>query len=212
MTPVFKAWLASLVLTAAAVYASVVWLDRPLALWIRDTFGERHIPVELTDSTILSIPLIAALAFVICGVAALARRRFSKIETTVMICTISTLGAIAVKDQLKFVFGRTWPASWAPGIVSLLADNAYGFHYFHSGRSFESFPSGHATVAAAVLSIPWILYSELRVVCAAAIIAIDLGLVALNLHFLSDVIAGTFIGASAGLFTVALWRASGVGR
>jgi membrane-associated phospholipid phosphatase len=54
----------------------------------------------------------------------------------------------------------------------------------------------------------WILFPELRVVCAIGIITVDLGLVALNLHFLSDVVAGSFVGISTGLFTVTLWRAS----
>ena len=35
------------------------------------------------------------------------------------------------------------------------------------------------------------------------------GLVALNLHFLSDVIVGSFVGVSTGLFTVVLWRSTG---
>jgi membrane-associated phospholipid phosphatase len=54
----------------------------------------------------------------------------------------------------------------------------------------------------------WILFPELRVICAIGAIAVDLGLVALNLHFLSDVVAGSFVGISTGLFTVALSRAS----
>ena len=44
----------------------------------------------------------------------------------------------------------------------LVHDNAYGFHFFQSGTSFESFPSGHAAVAAAALSILWILYPNTR--------------------------------------------------
>jgi membrane-associated phospholipid phosphatase len=36
----------------------------------------------------------------------------------------------------------------------------------------------------------------------------DAGLVLLNLHFVSDVAAGTFVGVSAGLFTVGLLRGS----
>ena len=40
------------------------------------------------------------------------------------------------------------------------------------------------------------------------IFAVDIGLIALNLHFLGDVIAGSFVGVSTGLFTLALWRAS----
>ena len=59
-----------------------------------------------------------------------------------------------------------------------------------------------------MLSVVWILFPELRVICAIGIIGVDLGLVALNLHFLSDVIAGSFVGISTGLFTVALWGAS----
>jgi membrane-associated phospholipid phosphatase len=89
-------------------------------------------------------------------------------------------------------------------------DNVYGFHFFQSGKSFESFPSGHAAVAAAVLSVIWILFPNLRVFCTIGLIAVDIGLVALNLHFLSDVVAGSFVGVSTGLFTVALWNASKV--
>lgn len=33
-------------------------------------------------------------------------------------------------------------------------------------------------------------------------------LVGLNLHFISDVVVGTFVGASIGLFTVTLWSAA----
>jgi membrane-associated phospholipid phosphatase len=93
--------------------------------------------------------------------------------------------------------------------VSFVRDNVYGFHFFQSGKSFESFPSGHAAATGAVPSVVWILFPELRVVCAIGTIAADLELVALNLHFLSDVIAGSFVGISTGLFMVALWGASG---
>jgi membrane-associated phospholipid phosphatase len=102
-------------------------------------------------------------------------------------------------DQLKFVFGRTWPY--------LLRDDVYGFNFFQSGRFFESFPSGHAAVAAVVLFVVWILFPTKRILCGIGIVAVDLGLVALNLYFLSDVVAGSFVGISTGLFTLALWKA-----
>ena len=85
-------------------------------------------------------------------------RRFSKLEATIAMCAISTLATTVIKDQLKFAFGRTWPDTWGPGIVSFVRDNVYGFHFFQSGKSFESFPSGHAAVAAAVLSVVWMLF------------------------------------------------------
>jgi len=160
---------------------------------------------------IFSIPLLAAAAFVVCGLIAITRPRLSKAGTVVSMCAISLLAVGVVKDQLKFAFGRTWPDTWAPGILSFLHDNIYGFHFFQAGKSFESFPSGHAAVAAAVLSIAWIFFTNLRVICVIGVIAVDIGLVALNLHFFSDVVAGSFVGISTGLFTVALWRASDLG-
>ena len=73
-----------------------------------------------------------------------------------------------------------------------------------SPASLESFPSGHAAVVAAVMSVLWILYPRLRLLCALCIVAADVGLIILNLHFLSDVIVGSFVGGSVGLFTVVL--------
>jgi membrane-associated phospholipid phosphatase len=200
----FKAWLAGLCLTAALVWISVRWIDRPVALLVHEMFGSKEFPGEMTRSPVLSVPLISALFFVIYGLAAVIGRRFSRIEKAILLCDISLLATDAIKDQLKFVFGRTWPDSWQAGILSLIHDNAYGFHSFKEGKSFESFPSGHAATAGAVLSVLWILFPNLRALCATGIVMVDLGLVLLNLHFVSDVVAGTFVGASAGLFTVSL--------
>jgi membrane-associated phospholipid phosphatase len=209
MARAFKRWLASLCLTALVVWMSIRWLDRPIALWVNNVFGERRIPHELADSAFSSTSLAPAIIFVFCGLAAVMGRRFSKLEITISLCSISTLVVIVLKDQLKFAFGRTWPDSWAPGVLSFIRNGVYGFNYFHSGKSFESFPSGHAAVAAAILAVPCILFSRLRIPCAICLVGIDMALVALNLHFLSDVIAGTFTGFSTGLFTVALWRSTG---
>jgi len=65
--------------------------------------------------------------------------------------------------------------------------------------------------AAAVLSVAGMLFPSLRAACAVGVVLTDAGLVALNLHFLGDVVAGSFLGFSAGLFTVALWPASELG-
>lgn len=208
MAKSFTIWLESLILIAVVVWLCVVWVDRPVALWIHEAFGGRQIPTALTESPASSISLISAALFAACGLLALFGRRFSRAETTIAMSSVSALSTILIKDQLKVIFGRTWPDSWAPGIQSFLRNGAYGFHFFQSGKSFESFPSGHAAFAAAILSVFWILCPKLRVLCGLGIIAVDVGLVALDLHFVSDVIAGSFLGASIGLFTVSLWHAT----
>ena len=228
MTLAFKAWLVGLILTVAFVLASIQWFDGPVALWAYDIFQGRHISTQVADQIVsvplvsaigfvtladqnVSVALISAIGFIICGLVAIMGRRFSKLESVVAICVMSTLATIVIKDQLKFAFGRTWPDMWAPGAVSFLRDHVHGFYFFQSGKSFGSFPSGHVAIAAAVLSVLWILFPKLRIVCAIGIVTVGMGLVALDLHFLSDVVAGIFLGASTGLFTIALWRATELG-
>jgi len=204
MTRPFKAWLSGLLITALLASISVVWLDKPIAILVHDTFGPRDFPDILVRSPGISIPLASALVFVALGLAAIMGRHFSKLETCVLLCGISVLAADAIKNHLKYAFGRTWPDSWGPGILSLIRDNVYGFHFFHFGRSYESFPSGHAATVAAVMSVFWVVFPKLRPFYAICIGAADAGLVLLNLHFVSDVVAGTFVGVSTGMFTVAL--------
>jgi membrane-associated phospholipid phosphatase len=209
MTRLFKAWLIGLLMTALLASISVAWLDKPIAILINETFGSRHIPNTVVHSPGLSIPLASAVIFVIFGLSAVMGRKFSRLELSFLLCDISVLAADALKNQLKYVFGRTWPDSWGPQILSLIHDNVYGFNFFHPGPSFESFPSGHAAVAAAVMSVLWMLFPRLRALWALGVCTADLGLVLLNLHFVSDVVAGTFVGVSTGLFTMTLFAPRG---
>jgi membrane-associated phospholipid phosphatase len=204
MLRIFKFWFCCLLMTGVIVLILIIWVDRPIAVLVHDLFGPRHFSEEVTGSSILSVPLASALVFAVFGLAAMLGRQFSTLEWAVVFCDISVLGAEAIKNQLKYAFGRTWPDSWRPQVLSFIRDDVYGFHFFHRGPSYESFPSGHAAVVAAVMSVLWIFFPKLRAVCAVFVCVADLGLVLLNLHFVSDVVAGTFAGVSAGLFTIAL--------
>jgi hypothetical protein len=53
-----------------------------------------------------------------------------------------------------------------------------------------------------------LLRGTARIICVIGVFAADVGLIALNLHFLGDVVADSFVGVSTGLLTVAVWRAS----
>ena len=71
----------------------------------------------------------------------------------------------------------------------------------------RSFPSGHTAVTCAVISVLWVLYPHWRALYGAIVLAVAVGLIGANYHFLSDVIAGGFVGTSIGWMTVAIWRA-----
>ncbi len=138
-TRAFKIWLVSLFLTAAIVLISVQWLDKPIALEVRAIFGQRSLPVELIESPLTSTSLAAALAFLVFGILATMGRNFSKFETTIALCVISTLAALVIKDQLKVVFGRTWPDTWAPGIVSFSGQRRLWIPFFPSRKIVRVF-------------------------------------------------------------------------
>jgi hypothetical protein len=56
------------------------------------------------------------------------------------------------------------------------------------------------------MSVLWICYPRFRLLYAAAIAAVSIGLVGANFHFLGDVIAGAFLGISVGWLTVTIWE------
>jgi membrane-associated phospholipid phosphatase len=71
----------------------------------------------------------------------------------------------------------------------------YGFDFFHVTYEYNSFPSGHvATIfsLAAAMSLFWPKY---RVYFFVVAFAVALSRIVLTSHFVSDVIAGAFIGA-----------------
>ena len=201
-----RRWLLALLLTAVAVAVCYLWLDRPLALLVHAHSAQRETFARLTYLPDLLIPLAAA-AFVAFGLWALAGRTLSKIVMAGALCSISLIVAETIKSQLKFACGRLWPETWVANNPSFIHDGAYGFNLFHGGAGYAAFPSGHTAATCAVISVLWIMVPKWRPLYALVVLAVAVGLIGANYHFLSDVIAGGFVGTSTGWMTVALWQA-----
>jgi len=80
-------------------------------------------------------------------------------------------------------------------------NGAYGFHPFHSGIAYGSFPSGHTAQTLAIAAVVWIVYPRWRWACVIASLAVSVGLLGMNYHFPGDVIAGGFVGGIVGTYT-----------
>jgi membrane-associated phospholipid phosphatase len=108
---------------------------------------------------------------------------------------------LVFKDHLKFAFGRYWPDTWlkTPN-PSLVQDGAYGFHPFHGGEAFDSFPSGHTARIFAILSVVWIAAPRWRWLCVLGCGSVIVGLVGMNYHFVGDVIGGAGLGTITGMY------------
>ena len=202
----FQRWLTALLLVTLAVVIAYQWLDRPIALFVHHQLPHhgRNLFEPLTHIPDPLIPA-AVIAFVVLGLWALAGRPLTRLPATVVGCSLSVTMVQAFKNLLKFAFGRTWPETWIDNNPSFIRDDAYGFHWFHGGGGYESFPSGHMAVTCAVLSVLWICYPRLKPLYLLAGLAVAVGLVGANFHFLSDVIAGSFVGISVGWMAVALF-------
>jgi membrane-associated phospholipid phosphatase len=205
MLPIRK-WLLGLAGTSAAAFVSYEWLDRPIALFFHSTVAQ---PKTFATLTHAPDPLVAlaAILFVILGLMNLSGRVLSRLQNCALLCSLSVIVAELTKAQLKLMFGRTWPASWTNGNPSFLRDGVYGFNFFHRGDGYASFPSGHTAVACAVMTVLWVYYPAWRVLYVFGALAVGIGLIGGNYHFLSDVIAGAFVGVSSGWMLTSLWKA-----
>lgn len=204
MNPMQK-WGIWLLITASAVVVSYFWLDRPIAVLVHRSLHGFNTFALLTYIPNVATPAILA-AFVAAGLSGLTRRSLPRLPTIALLAAASLAVAEVIKDELKYVFGRTWPETWVRGNPSLFREGAYGFHPFHGGQAYASFPSGHTTAICAVMSVLWICYPRFRPLYGLCIAAVAIGLVGADFHFLSDVIAGAFLGTSIGWLTVVLWE------
>ena len=199
-------WLASFVLTVVLVVICYVWIDRPVALLAHDVHR-----LDLLDPLLRRVPVAAAplagLALLVLAVRALTKRPLTRLHVVILLCAVSLFVAEGLKTYLKNAFGRTWPESWMGPNISFIRDGVYGFNPFHGGPAYTAFPSGHIAAVCAVVSVLWVWYPKFRPLYALFVVLTAIALVGSNFHFVSDVIAGIFLGTSVGWITTAMWRA-----
>jgi membrane-associated phospholipid phosphatase len=201
-----RRWILSFGGTALACAVSYQFLDRPIALFFQRTVAQPKPLAELTHFPDPIVPL-TVITFVGLGLWNLSGRTLSRFQKCALLCSISLIVAEATKAQLKFVFGRTWPETWIHNNPSFVRDGIYGFNFFNGGAEYASFPSGHMAVTCAVISVLWLFFPTGRTLYALAGMAVAIGLIGANFHFLSDVIAGAFVGISSGWMVTSLWKA-----
>jgi membrane-associated phospholipid phosphatase len=100
----------------------------------------------------------------------------------------SLLLAYFLKWLFKIVFGRINTRAWLAHPVS---DN---FHWFHGGGDYSGFPSGHMAVFTAFFAAVWLMYPRYRSIAVGLTLVLAVALIATDYHFLSDVIAGAYLG------------------
>lgn len=105
------------------------------------------------------------------------------------VCGTAVPLAFVAKDVFQYLFGRPDPYLWIvdheqPRFLWLRADVGYG-----------CFPSGHMTVFTALLMTLWRYNPRNRSLYLALLVLLAVALIVTDYHFLSDVIAGAYLGA-----------------
>ena len=111
-------------------------------------------------------------------------------------------------NELKDVFGRTWPETWVNNNPSYFTNGTYGFFPFHGGQGWRAFPSGHTTAIAAAAGAAWCLWPKHRRLGVPLALAVAIGLLGANYHWLSDILAGAIVGVTTGVVAAKVGRDS----
>ena len=172
-----------------ATIVSIKYLDGEIAIRVMHFIQSIHPLKKVTES----IPDLL-LHFVVVGTVLLwavyfyrlHKKKFD-VETQFLQLAATVLpAAYLVKTVLKFVFGRTSARGW------LIHNQRPTFHWFKYWSS--SFPSGHMLVFAAFGTAILIYYPEYRKLVLIFLFLLGAALVGTDYHFLSDVIAGAYLG------------------
>jgi membrane-associated phospholipid phosphatase len=182
----------------------VAFIDRAAATWAHTALKGSPIFAPLTH---LIDPLWpgSTLCLIATGATAfLTGWRPGEKARTLLAACVAVVVSVALKDQLKLVFGRTWPETWVANNPSWVANGVYGFHLFHGGEGWASFPSGHMTQIAAFATVLWFRIRPLRWIWAALVGLVAAGLFGTNYHFVGDIVAGTYLGIATAAGVLAL--------
>jgi membrane-associated phospholipid phosphatase len=195
--PVFvQIWLLSFVVCAAAVALSFAHIDVPIALhfWRVGRFLS-PLNAAFGAAVILSLESAVALGLILARVVRGHISRFAEALAIACLASICTYGVNS--EVLKPFFGVPTPAEVMEG-----ARHTFNF-LMGSGNS--SFPSGHMMLAGAFAGV-FMRLRRASVWPLSALLVVAAGLLVVGeWHFLSDVIAGTFVGVSAGILAGEAW-------
>jgi membrane-associated phospholipid phosphatase len=181
-----------------AVALAFVYLDVPIAHRVHGLLGSAEsLGKGFASAVLLSIEATVALALVCIRIT---RGHLSRHGEATALACLTSICAYAINDSiLKLFFGVENPAA-------VLHGTRHAFNLL-TGSSNSSFPSGHMVLASAFAGVFMRLYRTSILPFSGLLLIAAVLLIAGEWHFVSDVIAGTFLGISTGLLAGEVWLA-----
>jgi membrane-associated phospholipid phosphatase len=189
----------------AAVLICYFWVDRPVAFFVSDHQINKIQVFRWLTYPPPEVQNWSALVLVILMV----RRAwgpFLRWQRALFVACLSLIVADDFRISLGDVCGRYWPETWTHDNPSLIGTGTYGFHPFQRGDDVGSFPSGHAARILGFATVWTIAMPSTRVVVTVLCTPMLVSLVAMDYHFVSDVIAGSVLGGIVAAYAAHLAR------
>jgi lipid A 4'-phosphatase len=182
----------------AALLLSIAFVDRPVARFFHDSDPTLRQVFQFITQFGLSkgYLVLSAVLFAGCRLAAVAARegqlaaRLALAARRALFVFVAVAGAGLVADIVKLIFGRARPKL-------LFADGFYGFTWGADQADYWSFPSGHATTAAALAVALYLLWPRGAALYLVVAVLVAASRIIITAHYLSDVLMGAAIGAAA---------------
>jgi lipid A 4'-phosphatase len=195
--PTGAGWTLYAVLTLLGIAVSIAYVDRPVALFFHQASPqvvEGFRTVTRLGVSIYYLIGTAALALAFWLIGRLgkgrwpARLRAAAVVPLFLFLSISVSGLIT--DLLKVAFGRARPKL-------LFSNETFGFDWWGTKADFWSFPSGHATTAVAIAAALYCLWPRFLSLYLGFALLVSLSRAVIGAHYVSDVIAASFIAITA---------------
>lgn len=191
---------AGVVPVALAVYYVMGHLDTAVALYVQQHLYANRIWHRYTslipDALLLVVILITVVSFLLYRLR-LSSGKLDRLALMYKMLACAAPVSFCSKSLFKYVFGRITTREW------LRTPGEAGFHWFQGTESHVGFPSGHMLVITALAAVVCRLHPGWRSVSLPVLLLLAVALVATNYHFVSDVLAGAYLGL---LVEVCLFR------
>jgi lipid A 4'-phosphatase len=199
--------------TAAAIAAAMAWIDRPAAIFFKARDDDLLALFRfITDFGLAEWYLVpSALLFAGLRLAARSGRfpsyaeRLRAYADVPLFLFVSVAASGLTADLIKIAFGRMRPKL-------LFADGggaaAYGFSWWATRADHWSFPSGHATTIAAVMTALYFLWPRHVLAYAMIAVLVASSRIVVTQHYVSDVIMGGFVGVLVTVYVHEVFRRS----
>jgi membrane-associated phospholipid phosphatase len=190
--PLDFSWLVQMLVwlgvTAALVTVAYFFVDQPVMSFISSCRLDRHGFLKWLTRP----PEVFVLLSPFVLLAGLFRRFFgpwTRPEKVAVAAAVSTLFTALAALLLKITFGR----------------GGDGFHPFHFGAAYWAFPSGHTACTLSVAAVAAVAFPRWRPCWWLVAGVVAATLIALNYHFVGDILGGAFVGWAIGVTAAKLF-------